>query len=388
MEGVGLGATGESAWARFGAYFSAQQREVGLLAYRLCGERAVAEEVTADAFAEAWRRWDELARDEASRPEAMHEIVQRLAQGRLHGAGRPPAPQGAQQPEHELDGVRIRALLSERVTLIPPEDAPTMVIARITEPEGQSAPGESDPRIRRPVVLSTAVTAGTLLLLGAIAMAVSTSGGAAQAKQSPLSLAETGAIGTIVAGPANSAIPASPSPSRSASASPSHSPSASPSKTPSASVSASPTGAANSQSPSTGAAATSATPSSPALSVSASVNHGSNSSWTQLNVTTSVEQPLSALTVTIDVARCAGLSSAGAWDNGSGGQFSETTSQNNDGSITYVFTANSGSEVSTGDITFAAAFSHYHGWTASADTYSVSAQVAASGATQSFSGTF
>jgi len=119
------------------------------------------------------------------------------------------------------------------------------------------------------------------------------------------------------------------------------------------------------------------------------VNHGSNGSWSQLDVAASIDQTLSALTITITVADCPGLSPAGAWDNGAGGQFTETTTVNADGSISYVFKLNPGNEVTSGDVTFAAQFSHaFHSWTASADTYSVAAVVAASGATDSFGGSF
>jgi hypothetical protein len=119
------------------------------------------------------------------------------------------------------------------------------------------------------------------------------------------------------------------------------------------------------------------------------VNQGSNRSWTQLDVTTSVAQTLSALTITITVANCPGLSAAGAWDSGAGGQFNETTTQNGDGSISYVFELAPGSQVTPGGISFAAQFSHsYRGWDQGSDSYSVHAVVAGSNATDSFGGGF
>jgi hypothetical protein len=119
------------------------------------------------------------------------------------------------------------------------------------------------------------------------------------------------------------------------------------------------------------------------------VNHGSNGSWTQLDVAATIDQTISALTITITVADCPGLSPAGAWDSGAGGQFTETTTVNGDGSISYVFELNPGDQVGPGDVTFAAQFSHtMRSWTAGADTYSVAATVAASGATDSLGGAF
>jgi len=384
MEGVGLGAVGERARAEFGAYFAEHHREVGMLAYRLCGERAVAEEVTADAFAEAWRCWDELTRTGAPQPEAMRAIVERLVEGRAHAAGRTPTPEVAGEP----DGARVRALLAERITLIPSQDAPTVVIPRIVEPVEQSVPEAPAAKFPRPVVISAAITAGAIVVLGAIAMAASNDGGTTQANHAPLSLAATGTIGAVGTGPLTSAGTGA-SLSRSASASPSHSPSPSPTAS-THSASASPTGAASSAAPSTTAAnASAAATTSGALTASPSVNHGSNGSWSQLDVAASIDQTLSALTITITVADCPGLSPAGAWDNGAGGQFTETTTVNADGSISYVFKLNPGNEVTSGDVTFAAQFSHaFHSWTASADTYSVAAVVAASGATDSFGGSF
>jgi hypothetical protein len=386
MEGVGLGATGETARTEFGAYFAEHHRDVGMLAYRLCGERAVAEEVTADAFAEAWRCWDELTRTGAPQPEAMRGIVQRLVEGRAHAAGRTQTPEAAGEP----DGARVRALLAERITLIPPQDAPTVLIPRIVvEPVEQSVPDAPAARFPRPVVISAVITAGAIVVLGAVAMAASNGGGTTQANQAPLSLAATGSLGAVATGSLTSAGTTSASASRSASASPSHSPSPSPTAS-THSASASPTGAASSAAHSTATAnASTAATASGALTASPSVNHGSNGSWSQLDVAATINQPLSALTITITVADCAGLSPAGAWDSGAGGEFTETTTVNADGSISYVFALNSGNEATPGDVTFAAQFSHtFHSWTASADTYSVAAVVASSGATDSFGGGF
>ena len=379
-----MGAAGEQARAEFGGYFAEHHREVGLLAYQLCGDRAVAEEVTADAFAEAWRRWNELTHDRTPGPEAMTGIVERLVQSRVRTAGRKQLPPGAEEP----DAVRVSALLSERIALIPPADAPTVLIPRIVEPVEPSAPEEPEDKSRRQIAFSGMITAGFIVVLGVIAIAVSTGGHSSPTSHPPLSLAATGTIDAAVTGPASAAVSTSASPSRSASPSPSPSHSASPSASPSpTTASKSPTVATTSAAPSTAAAPPSTT--STALSASGSVNQGSNRSWTQLDVTTSVDQTLSALTISITVANCPGLSAAGAWDSGAGGQFNETTTQNADGSITYVFALAQGSEVTPGDISFAAQFSHsYRGWDRSADSYSVDAVVAGSKATESFGGGF
>lgn len=379
MEGVGLGAAGGGATADFGVFLTDHLAEVGLLAYQLCGERGVAEEVTADAFAEAWRCWDELAGREVPLLESMRGIVERLVQGRVHGTGRKPAPQVT--VTGGPDGERIRALLAERITLIPPQDAPTVLIPRIVVPPEPSVPEEAPvSRFRRPTVVSAVITGGTLVALGVIAIAVSSSNGTTAANQSPLSLAASDTIGAGVIGSPTAAV-TSGSPSRSASASPSHSPSASP--TPSATPSkapASPTGAASSATASLKPTTVATTASSNALTASGSVGNN-NGGWTQLDVTTNVNRTLSALTITITVANCPGLYPANSWNSGAGGQFNETTNQNPDGSVSYVFELSPGNQVSPGQISFAAQFVHSrHGWTASADTYSVAAQDAASGA--------
>lgn len=378
MEGVGLGTAGEDTWSAFNAYFADQQREIGMLAYRLCGAADVAEEVAADAFAEAWRRWDELTGD-AARPSAaaMGAIVERLVQRRVHRAGRTPTPRAAGEP----DMARVRALLFERISLIPPQDAPTVTIPRIVEPIAGDEPEPAGRRFPRPLLIGGLIATGAVVVIGAIATAASNSGSPTDTN-APLSLAASGTMGAV-ASAAPGSVNTSASPSPSASASPSHSPSASP--TPTASTpSASPSTTAPAQS----ASATGSTSAPDALTVAAAVNGGSNSSWTQLDVTTSVQQNLSALTITINVAYCSQLNAAGAWDSGAGGQFDETTTQNGDGSITYVFALTSGDEVTPGDISFAAQFSHSrHGWSASADSYSVSAE-AAGGGTETFSGSF
>lgn len=387
MESVGLDAGAERARPEFGAYFAEHHREVCTLAYQLCGDRAVAEEVTADAFAEAWRVWDELTRDDAPRAEeAMRAIVARLVEGRARGAARSPE---ASDGVVRADSGRIRALLAERITLIPPQDAPTVLIPRIPDLGEESAADEEPAaRFRRPVVLSAAIGVGALVVIAGIVMAASGNSTAKTSNQSPLSLAATGTIAAAVPGSVTTGA-ASGSASASASASPSHSPSASPSATHTASASASATTVTSAATTAAAAAATSSAATN-ALSISTSVDGGNSNSWsTTLNLTTTVNQTLSALTITINVASAPGLSHGSAWDSGAGGQFSESTTQNDDGSITFTFSLNSGQQAGSGSISFAAQFNHNnHNWSASDDTYAVSAKVASSGATASYGGSF
>lgn len=392
MDGVEVGGAGEWARAGFGAFFAEQRREVGLLAQRLCGKRDVAEEIAADAFAEAWRRWEELTAAGAPAA-AMGGIVERLVHERAdRAARRSRAPQGgaaiaAAGGQGEPDGERVRALLAERLALIPPQDAPTVVIAKIVE----AGPADADARraglaakLRRPAPIAAgAIVAVALVAAGAIAMSGS-GGGPAPADHQALQVADTGAAGDSAGDSASPSVSAaSPSASASASATATASASASPSASPSAS--AKPSAPASSS-----AATASSTPTTTLLTASASADYqDKNSTWTELDVTTSIKQPLSALTITITVADCDGLSARGSWDSGAGGAFSTTTTTNADGSITYVFQLKSGHEVDQGSIDFAAQFTHQsQAWKASADSYSIVAQAAGSSATANLTGSF
>lgn len=396
MDGVGLGTAG-GARSDFGAFVTGHCREVGLLALRLCGKRDVAEEIAADAFAEVWRRWDELTRPGAAPADAMGEIVQRLVHERADRADRADrAGRAAAQPgrhsaaprgvDAEPDSVRVRALLAERLALIPSQDARTVVIARIVEPvEDEPTKSGLGAKLRRPAPIAGAVVAVLVVAVGAYAMSGSGSGGkSAQTNQPLVPLGSTG--GDALAAGAS----ASTSTSTSASARPSPSISASASATPSASPSASASAAA-SASVAASASAISTTASSPTLvTASSSVyDQGHNSTWTQLDIAASVKQTLSALTITFTIADCPGLNAAGAWDSGAGGAFRETTTTNRDGSVTYVFQLSSGDQVSPGTINFAAQFSHQSSsWEASADSYSIVAKAAGSSATNTLTGSF
>jgi hypothetical protein len=125
------------------------------------------------------------------------------------------------------------------------------------------------------------------------------------------------------------------------------------------------------------------------MTASGSVNVYSSTTWTQVDVDMDIEQTLSALTVTIRIADCTDLSEAGEWNSGASGQINDTATTNADGSITYEYELASGDEATTGDVSFAAQFSHAaSGWSASADTYTVSARLASSGAAENLSGSF
>jgi RNA polymerase sigma-70 factor (sigma-E family) len=66
----------------FGEFFAAHHRELGRLAYLLSGDRDAADDITAEAFAEAWRRWERVSR--ADSPIAyVRRIVVNLAADRV-----------------------------------------------------------------------------------------------------------------------------------------------------------------------------------------------------------------------------------------------------------------------------------------------------------------
>ncbi len=396
MEAVGFEAAGVGPGTDFGAFFAEQHGEVALLAQRLCGTRDVAEEIAADAFAEAWRRWDELTAAAADRSAAMDEIVQRLVHERAGRPGRRARP--AQHPEGEPDGARVRALLAERLTLIPSQDAPTVVMARITEPAADAAAKPPAAAwFRRPAPLGGAIAAVALVAVGAIAMSGSSGGGHPATGQAAVPLTRTDAIAptAIATGSASASkaasLPAGPSPSAVTASSNTASPSPSASASPTAAVTTTLSAAATSPSaaaPSTSALVLAPASTSAAVTVSTSVQ-GATSTWTQLDMTVTVNQTLSAFTLTITVADCAGLSAAGAWDSGAGGQFSTTTTTHSDGSISYTFALGSSGQVNPAGISFAAQFVHAPGgWKAAADSYSLTAAVAGSGAADDVGGGF
>jgi hypothetical protein len=390
MEALGLDAPGDEARADFGAFFADHYRELGTLAYRLSGRRQVAEEITADAFAEAWRRWDEISGSDS--PSAvMHEILERYAEGRAHAD-----PPGETQDPYEPEAARVRALLVERIALTPQQRTAALALGSGGADDGGRRAAGGLGRFRRPGPIGIVIAVNALAAIVAIVVTLSTGGSSAgHGKIAAVSLAETSTVEGADGDSPNSAEAATGfTPSHSVSASASPSPTADQSTNSASSSAAATTAAAAAASPSASASASNtstATNASSANLVTATgtVSSGSNSSWTELDVGTDVSQTLSAMTITIKVAHCTGLSETGEWNSGASGQFTETQTTNSDGSITYVFELVSGDEVGPGDVTFAAQFSHdASGWSASADTYSVTARGASSGATGELGGSF
>jgi RNA polymerase sigma-70 factor (sigma-E family) len=88
MAASALGETDHAAARHaFAAFFTAHHRELGRLAYLLSGDRDAAEDITAEAFAEAWRRWEQVSR--ADSPLGyVRRIVVNLAADRIRGLTR------------------------------------------------------------------------------------------------------------------------------------------------------------------------------------------------------------------------------------------------------------------------------------------------------------
>jgi hypothetical protein len=411
MEGVTLDVTGEGAGADFGAFFAEHYRELGRLAYRKCGQGDVAEEIVADAFAEIWRRWDELTGAEVAAA-ALYEVTARIAADRvaasrrIRGGGAQREPQDPYEPDTE----RIQALLIERIALTPPQRAVTEVLDAHDGHAGDGGRRGADGsrRFRRPGPIGIVIGANAIAAIVAVAVAMWTSSSPAQeTNRAVVSLAESSsADGSVESSPAASAsslpssaaattssLTQSPTPSASpTSPSPSAEQSTAPALVvPATTVATSAVATSTSASPAapTGGAHTTAPSSTKLVSANAAVNSGSNSSWSQLDVATSVNQTLSSLTITINVAASPDLRPAANWNSGANGEFTEVTRDHSDGSITYEFELTPGDEVSPGEVAFAVQFSHEAGaWTASADTYSVAAEAAGSGASQNVGGGF
>lgn len=81
--GTGAGRPGGGR-ADFDAFFAAHYRDLARFAYLLTGEHAAADDVTAEALAEAWKSWDRVTG--ADRPLAyVRRIVANLAADRTAG---------------------------------------------------------------------------------------------------------------------------------------------------------------------------------------------------------------------------------------------------------------------------------------------------------------
>jgi RNA polymerase sigma-70 factor (sigma-E family) len=74
----------EEARAQFDAFFDAHHRDLARLAYLLSGDPDAAEDLTAEALTEAWKRWDKVVRCDV--PIAyVRRIVVNLAASRVRG---------------------------------------------------------------------------------------------------------------------------------------------------------------------------------------------------------------------------------------------------------------------------------------------------------------
>jgi len=396
MDGVELGAPGETARTDFGSFFTDQVREFALLAYQRSGQQVVAEEITADAFAEAWRRWEEISGSD-SPAAAMREVVARLAEGRVRRS----EPEQSRNP-YEPDAARIWDLTSERIALIPQQRTATLALGGAGGDDGTRRATGGTGRFRRPGPIGIVIAANAVAAVVAIVVTATTVGSSGHSGHTTVSLAETNTV--QAQGPASdspkqaeAATDFTPSHASSASASPSPSPDQ-PTNSALASTSAAgsiatTTGVSPSPSVSvsTSAASAQTTTGSSAdlLTASGSVNVYSTTTWTQLDVDADIAQTLGTMTITIQVADCSELAETGEWDSGAGGQFNPTETTNANGSISYEFQLVSGDQVSPGDVSFAVQFSHATtGWSAAADTYSVTAGSASSGATDDLSGSF
>jgi len=388
MEGVELDAPGDRARADFGAFFAEYHRALGLLAYRLSGDRQVAEEVTADAFAEAWRRWDEISRSDSAAA-GMREILARYAADRVRRAD----PNEPQDP-YEPDTTRIQALLFERIALIPQPRTVTVRLGGRGGVEHSRRRVTIGPRrFRRPGAVRIVIAANATAAVIAIVVAMTTGGASAgHSKTVPVSMADPS---TTATSPTHAGTAAGSVASQSASAVASPSPTTFNQPTNSAtSFSAATTAAAVLRSPSASATASS-TPTATTtkfanfLTASGTVNINSTTTWTELDVETDIAKALRSLTITFTVEPCPGLIAQGNWNDAASGQFSETTTTNANGSITYVFALTPGDQVGPGDVSFAVQFSHdASGWSAGADTYDVAATKAATGSADDLGGSF
>lgn len=462
MSGTEPRANDDAARSAFDDCFARNHTELCRLAFLLCGDQRAAEEIVADAFAEARRRWDVGVQPDAQlsvvRRHAVHIATNRVpalpdarsadsAADVREALARVSATRRAcvvldtycELPEFETartlglsevsvsaeasrgisdiaamlradasadwlrgeltiaafaynpDSTRLSALVAERMTLAEqaaggaatdadPDNERTAVQPRMTGRLGRR-PGYPD-RPARPNRLGrrgqACIALGALAAVAILVVELTSSGfDTGNDGQSVLPASESSM--DLSAGSPQVTAGGSPTPTVTASASPT------PSATPSASPSPSPS---HSATPSASPSQTASSPAPQVVNASPSVNAGTTSTWTQLDLDVTIQQTLSSLTITIDVAHCRNLTPAAAWDTGSGGEFTESTQTQSNGSITYTFSLVSGTEANPGTLTFSAQFSHANsGWSATADSYSISGETTSS-APVSVSGTY
>ena len=443
MSGTGPRA-GDAARAEFDDCFARHHTELCRVAFLLCGDQRAAEEIVADAFAEAWRRWDagvqpdaqmavvlrhavhiatkrvpavpdaksaasaadvcealarlsatrracvvldtycELPEFETARTLGLSEVSvsAEASRGIADVAAMRRADPTAQWVHNELtvaafaydpDSARVNALVAERMTLA--AQAASGAEAGFGSDLDRTA---VQPRIGQPRRLGrlgrrgkAGIALGALAVVTILVVELTSSGfDSGNDNQTVLPASESSMDLSEGAPQVTGGSSATPTATASPSASPSRSatPSASPTPTPS-----------HSATPSASATQTPSSPAAQYVSASPSVNDGSTSTWTQLDLDVTIEQTLTSLTITIDVAHCRNLTPASAWNTGAGGEFTESTATQANGSITYTFALVSGTEASPGTITFSAQFSHAaSGWSAGDDSYSISGETASS----------
>ncbi|WP_308169831.1 SigE family RNA polymerase sigma factor [Acrocarpospora catenulata] len=115
----------------FNLFFERHHRELGRLAYLLTGDPDEADDLTADAFVAAWRRWDRV-RNAASPLAYARGIVARLAGGRVRRLlreRRRVTAAGAAAVEW-ADGPDVPAVLDVRAALrrLPPRKRACVVL--------------------------------------------------------------------------------------------------------------------------------------------------------------------------------------------------------------------------------------------------------------------
>jgi hypothetical protein len=131
------------------------------------------------------------------------------------------------------------------------------------------------------------------------------------------------------------------------------------------------------------------TSSSDLVTATASIGQATNPSWSELDLAVAIKQPLTALHVTVKVSKCEGLATTGTFDTGAGGQFTETSTTDSAGAITYEFELVTGDQAGSGTVTFAVQFNHAtSGWNPADDTYYVSARSSTSTSASTASGAY
>lgn len=95
------------------------------------------------------------------------------------------------------------------------------------------------------------------------------------------------------------------------------------------------------------------------LSAQGSVNGGSNSYWTQNDVTLTSSQPITSLVVELRVARTPGVDSSGSWTSAPDATTASVTEEGED--LVYRWTLDAGRTLSPGTYTFSGQFQHDEG---------------------------